>query len=138
MESTVEPIEDVFALIEHGGGENDANWVQFDEKVVPHLEIKSSFDYALGMWLPRKSPNEHFRDAAATILARSDFKLLPGDQADLAKELVAETHPFAKWWLANALYDSDSQYPEVIAAWKEACEQDNPAGEFARGLRNSN
>ncbi len=118
--------------IKNGG---DDNWDFFDANIGVHLESNDSFAWAKDSSLGEE-PNEHFRDAAATILARSDFLLDDVEQETLIGKMHSDTNSFVRYWLANALYKRSNRHPEVVAMWQEACQQTEiPAGEFARELK---
>jgi hypothetical protein len=134
MQNAVRKFEELLAAVKDGGGENDENWDYFGEHIRPLLKEESVFNQAFDM-LQRGEPNEHYRHAGATVLACSVFTLRSSQQGVLAEKMRAETNPFAKHWMANALYKNGNRTPEVVEVWKEASVQDTPAGDFARGLR---
>ena len=125
--------EELLERIRKGG---DDNWDFFDANLGPeHL----TREYVMWAWKTGLiDDNDNVRDASATIIARSDESLSEVDMAWLIGPMTQDDNQFVRHWLANALYKRGDRDPEVVAMWKEACKQDTPAGEFARGLNSTN
>ncbi len=120
-------------LIDRVRDGSDGGWAFFDQHIGPLLEERGHFEWAkIGV---AGNPNEQVRDACATVLARADFPLYKSDFDDLRKVMHNDSHEPVCWWLANALYKRGDRDQQVVQIWEEACQQQNPAGEFARKLK---
>lgn len=79
--------------------------------------------------------NQNFRDFCATVIARSNVSIDRTGQNRLVVHMTDDDYEPVRHWLASALYKRGNRDPEVVAMWQEACEQDTPAGAFARSLQ---
>lgn len=129
-----EPIKPTFdELLARARKGTDADWAFVDQHLGPEHLTEERVTWA------RKhgviDADENARDFAATVIAHSDVPLHEVDMAWLIGPMVSNAGTPPGWWLANALYKRGDRDPEVVAMWENACQQDNPAGEFARKLK---
>ena len=114
------------------GTPTEADWERFDANVHRFLGVED-VRWALGTlnWGFR-----HERDAAATIVARSDVALNEAQLARLLVRMRDDGNPYVRMWLANALYKRGNRDPEVVSnvTYASSTESDTPAGQFAAEL----
>jgi hypothetical protein len=133
-----EPFSD---FIERIRGGSEEGWNYFDLHLPEQLKDENFQKWGRNTSLVGH-PNEHVRDAAATVLAHSDFSL-NGSKAALSEEnqqklidrMEKDENEFVRFWLANALYRRGNRDSRVVAMWELACSRHGiPVGEFARKL----
>ncbi|MBX4192416.1 hypothetical protein KW798_02925 [Candidatus Parcubacteria bacterium] len=122
-------LDELLALARLG---TDEAWDQFSQKMGPqHLTPECV------LWARKYGiieSDENVRDASATIIAHSDVPIDELDQIWLEGLMMEDDNKFVRHWLANALYKRGNRSSDVVTTWEEACKEETPAGEFARGL----